>query len=377
MAERALVLARGCILTRSLADRLDDETMRAAWARVRRSPGAGLDGVNGARFAERLDANLAALRDELRGARYVPGALLRREIPKPSGGVRRLGVPNLRDRLAQAAVLAAAGDSLDAPLSCRVHGYRRGCSPRTAVDHLVAQVGARPWLEIVHADVEGLFENLPHERLLAAVDRAWTDTLWRALCRAWIGRWQDAPGRGVPQGAVLSPLLANLCLSGPLDAALDAALRDPIARPTPRSEVLSWEQASRTPLDWTRRRTGSRNLRAVTWCYRNAAMQQLAPTAAPPLVGWIRYGDDMVLVSAQRASGPRLLGWLDALVRAVPLRLSPSKTVLVPGGTHARPLPRPVLGLNLALTPCPEGWQLTPSASLLPFHDPQDPWSLP
>ena len=320
-----------------LAAGLDSATFEAAWRRVRRSPGAGIDGVHAHRFALALAENLAALRDAMLSGSYRPEGLLRREIPK-EGGVRRLGVPTVADRIAQSAVLELASPRLDSRLLPNVHGYRPGSSPEAAVGHLLAQVGARPWLEIVHADITSLFDALPHALVLQAVDDAWSSPLWRSLNRLWLRRWADSPGRGVPQGAQLSPLLANLALDRGLDRALCAG--GPSERPRPGA--LPWER-------WSAE--GLRLPRARVVADRGESLRS-------PIIAWILYGDDLVLATAQPGAGLRLLSWLDGLVRELGMTLSPRKTVIACGGAAGRPLPRPVLGVPLCLRPGPGGWTL-------------------
>lgn len=336
-------------MSRSLAERLDATTFQAAWARVRRSPGAGRDGITADRFGLALQANLDALRLSVLDGRYRPGPLLRREIPKP-GGIRRLGIPTVADRLVQAAVLEAVALELDRRFLPSVQGYRPGRSVGAALTGLSRQVGTRPWLELVHADIDGLFDHLPHRGLLAAVDDAWADPLWRDLHRAWLRAWTplNTPGQGIPQGAPLSPLLANLALDRALDRPIQAATPTPWK---PMNPILDRAMLP-TIFPWTR--------------------------AAPVRVcAWMRYGDDLVLTTEQRGGALALLRWLDGLVRGAGMALSARKTVLAAGGAASRPLPRPVLGAEGALVHVHKGWALVfgPFPSL--SAQPDDPWRHP
>jgi retron-type reverse transcriptase len=162
---------------------------------------------------------------------------------------------------------------LDRRFAPEVHGYRFGHGPQTAIVHLQRQVGRRPWIELVKADVASLFDNLDHSYLLAQVDAASPDPLWRHLARCWIAAWPHHPGHGVPQGAPLSPLFANLYLAAGVD-------------------------------------------------------RHLQKGDARGLIGWIRYGDDLVLAAQRPGHGPALLAWLDGLVRGCRLELGPAKTVM-------------------------------------------------
>ena len=128
----------------TLAAALTPARFDAAWRRVRRRKGPGLDGVTPAAYARGLDRRLRRLRARVIDGRYRPGRLLRLTRRKPSGGLRTLGVPTLEDALVQTAVHLAIAPGLDAGLRPEVHGYRRGRSPATAIAHLLRATGARP-----------------------------------------------------------------------------------------------------------------------------------------------------------------------------------------------------------------------------------------
>ena len=289
----------------SLAALLDEPCFQRAWQRVRRHPGPGLDGVSAALFARHLQRNLAHLRRDVLRRRYRPGGLLRIQVPKKGGGQRPLGIPTIADRVVQVAVHLAVIPLLDGHLARHVHGYRPRRSPRTAVAHLLATCRTRPWLEVVKADVEGLFDNLSHPRVLGAAEQAWRDPLWCWLQRQWLRRWANpaTPGRGVPQGAPLSPLLANLYLHRPVDLPIRRALKG---------------------------RGLDTNL---------------------GLVAAVRYGDDFLLVSQRRHGAIHLLRWLQGLLTPIALKLTPAKTSMSCGAAR-RPLPVPFLG-GYARKSCP------------------------
>ncbi len=238
---------------------------------------------------------------------WQPRPLRHRFIPKSGGGSRHLGIPSLADRLVQGAVgriLAPAAEPLLLPL---VHGYRPGRGSASGVRALLSQVGVQPWLEGVKADVEGLFDHLEHRRLLSAAAALCPDPLWVHLNQVWMQQWTDPsrPGRGIPQGAPLSPLLANLYLHGWVDG--------PMTR-------------------------------------------EKGPEGCAP-VGWLRYADDFVLVGNSSGSAPRLYRWLNRHVRAARLRLSPQKTRLWSAGDRSFP-PLRVLGVDLELESVLGGFHL-------------------
>lgn len=245
----------------SLAESLTLETLGRAWDDVRRTdttPG-GVDP--------------AALLRAVRSGAWRPRPCFERTRRKEGGGVRRIRVPRAPDRVLQLAVHRVVGPWMDALFRPEVHGFRRGRSPRTAVAHLVRQAGRRARCDLVQVDVASLFDRLEHGRLRDAVRAAWDDPWWVALVEAWVAAWPLEHGRGIPQGAPLSPLLANLYLHRHLDPAL-AGLGVP----------------------------------------------------------WIRYADDVTLV-APSGGAPGLLRAVDGLVRAAGLELAPAKVRLAVGGS--------------------------------------------
>jgi RNA-directed DNA polymerase len=202
-------------------------TLAAAWARVRANRGAaGVDGVSIERFAARSEVYLAELATALRAGTYRPQAVKRVEIPKGDGRTRPLGIPAVKDRVAQTAMKLAIEPIFEAAFQPTSYGFRPGRSCHDAlreVDRLVKDGFAF----VVDADLEGYFDSIPHERLMERVAERISDGRVLALLRGWLGqdvlrgleRW--TPTAGTPQGAVISPLLANIYLH-PLDERMAA-----------------------------------------------------------------------------------------------------------------------------------------------------------
>jgi RNA-directed DNA polymerase len=186
------------------------------WAERRR--GAGVDGVTLADWEPERDARLQALGAALREGSYRPEPLLYFEIPRgESGETRRIGIATVTDRVAQRAVQNVLEPLLEAHfLSCS-HGYRPNRSVFTAVAHILwHQARGLNW--VLDADISAYFDTVVHARLLAQLDGL-QDVRLSALITAWLEVGASAPGRGLAQGAVISPLLANLYLH-PFDVAL-------------------------------------------------------------------------------------------------------------------------------------------------------------
>ena len=203
-------------------------TLAAAWARVRANKGAaGVDGVSIERFAARAEDYLAELMTALREGSYRAQAVKRVEIAKGDGRFRPLGIPVVKDRIVQTAVKLVIEPIFEAGFHAGSYGFRPGRSCHDAlgeVDRLIKQ----GYAYVVDADLAGYFDSIPHERLMQWVEARISDGGVLDLLRGWLGqevlrdmeRW--TPTSGTPQGAVISPLLANIYLD-PLDALMAAA----------------------------------------------------------------------------------------------------------------------------------------------------------
>lgn len=192
-----------------------------AWHRVRANGGGpGGDGETIDGFGQQLDRHLSALAADLASGRYRPGPLRRVAIAKPTGGQRDLAIPCLRDRVAQTALLNALTPRLDHRMSETSFAYRPGRSVPQALAAARTHV-AQGRATVVDADIAGFFDNVPHAPLLAELGIWLDDPRLLALVGLWL-RGFAPTGRGLAQGAPISPLLANLWLH-PLDRLLAAA----------------------------------------------------------------------------------------------------------------------------------------------------------
>lgn len=202
-------------------------TLDVAWAKVRANKGAaGVDGVSLERFQARSEDYLAELAAALRAGSYRPHAVKRVEIPKGDGRSRPLGIPAVKDRIVQTAVKLVIEPIFEAAFRPESYGFRpgRGCHDALGeVDRLI-KAGH---VFVVDADLAGYFDSIPHERLMERVEQRISDGRVLGLIRGWLAqdvmrgmeRW--TPTAGTPQGAVISPLLANIYLD-PLDALMAA-----------------------------------------------------------------------------------------------------------------------------------------------------------
>jgi len=204
--------------------------LRRAWERVRENNGAaGADGMTVRRFAARADERLAALSDDLRAKTYRPQPVRRKLIPKASGGMRPLGIPTVRDRIVQQAILQVLEPVFEPTFSTRSHGFRpgRGCATALSVVDRAVKAG---YTHVVDADIQSFFDKVDHEKLLDAINEEVADGSLLKLIRKILTAGVEMPQTGdiepttlgTPQGGPLSPLLANIYLSV-LDYRLSAA----------------------------------------------------------------------------------------------------------------------------------------------------------
>lgn len=193
-------------------------TLQAAWQQVLRNKGAaGIDRVSVERFAAHEERYLRELAQELEQGTYVPSPVRRVDIPKGDGSTRPLGIPTVKDRVVQAAVKRVIEPIFEREFLPTSYGFRPKRSSKAALKR-VFQLLKDGYYHVVDADLKGYFDSIPHTQLQARVGSYIRDGRLLGLIDAWIKqdivhelkRW--TPIAGTPQGAVISPLLANLYL---------------------------------------------------------------------------------------------------------------------------------------------------------------------
>ncbi|MCP5088081.1 MAG: group II intron reverse transcriptase/maturase [Rhodobacteraceae bacterium] len=192
--------------------------LKRAWQRVKRNKGgSGMDGMTIDDASDYLREHWPDIRSQLLKGTYQPQPVKRVEIPKPDGGVRKLGVPCVVDRLIQQALLQVIQKRWDRTFSGHSYGFRPGRSAHQAVAQAQRYVAAG-YSIVIDLDLEKFFDRVNHDMLMARVAERIADKRVLKLIRAFLeaGVLEDglinSVDEGMPQGGPLSPLLSNLVL---------------------------------------------------------------------------------------------------------------------------------------------------------------------
>src|SRR5499433_2012995 len=194
------------------------ENLKEALRQVKGNNGsAGVDGITVNQLTDYLKQHWPVIREQLLNGTYEPKPVRRVEIPKPDGGVRKLGIPTVLDRFIQQAVMQVLQKQWNSTFSQHSYGFR----PRRSAHHAVAQAQqyiAQGYGWVIDLDLEKFFDRVNHDKLMGQIAKRIEDKRLLKLLRAFLNAGVMENGlvspsvEGTPQGGPLSPLLSNLVL---------------------------------------------------------------------------------------------------------------------------------------------------------------------
>jgi RNA-directed DNA polymerase len=258
---------------------IDFKQVVDAYGKVRSGGKAtGIDKESFSDFEKKLQDNLYVIWNRLASGTYFPSAVREVEIPKKDGKTRKLGIPTIRDRIAEEVVRKYMEQRIDHLFHVNSYGYRPLKSARQAIEEVRKNCKTTDW--VIDLDISKFFDEISHELMLKAVSHVIEDKWVSMYVKRWLemkivnkaGEETDRGGKGTPQGGVISPLLANLYLHFALDK-------------------------------WLEKRDAE--------------------------INFVRYADDMVIHCMSKEEAHRLLEEIKERLQTVGLRLNEQKTQIV------------------------------------------------
>jgi RNA-directed DNA polymerase len=207
----------------NLMHHVNAERLRASYYALKRAVAPGVDEVTWREYGEGLEARLSDLHERVQSERYRARPSKRVYIPKSDGRQRPIGIASLEDKIVQHAAGEVLGAIWEEDFVNFSHGFRPGRSQHNALDALWVGITQRKVNWVLDADIRSFFDTLDHGWLMKFVEHRVADPRMLRLVRRWLwagvtedGQWTQT-SVGTPQGAVISPLLANLYLHYVLD----------------------------------------------------------------------------------------------------------------------------------------------------------------
>jgi len=275
----------------ALLHHVDIDRLRGAFLSIKRNAAPGVDGVSWEQYAEQVEENLRDLHERLHRGAYRAKPSRRAYIPKADGRQRPLGIAALEDKIVQGAVVDVMNAIYETDFLGFSYGFRPGRSQHQALDALATGLKEKKVNWVLDADIRGFFDAIDHGWLVKFVEHRVADRRVLRLIQKWLnagvmenGKWTET-AVGSPQGATVSPLLANIYLHYVLDL---------------------WAQ------QWRKRHSNGD-------------------------IVFVRYADDFIVGFQHRNEAERFLRELRERFAKFKLELHPEKTRLIAFGKHTLP----------------------------------------
>jgi len=202
----------------TLLHHLNVDLLRASFHALKKNAAPGVDGVTWRQYEEGLEDRIADLKDRIHRGAYRAQPSKRIYIPKADGRQRPIGIAALEDKVVQQAVVTILNEVYEVDFRGFSYGFRPGRSPHQALDALSVGIQRKRVNWILDADIRGFFDQMSHEWTVRFVQHRIADKRILRLIQKWLkagvseeGEWSETK-MGTPQGAVISPLLANIYL---------------------------------------------------------------------------------------------------------------------------------------------------------------------
>jgi group II intron reverse transcriptase/maturase len=325
----------------------DPAWLMQAWEEIRSNQGSMTAGIDSTIATDIDHDRIQRLSERLKAGRYRPKAVRRVYIAKANGKMRPLGIPTLEDRIVQQALRMLMEPIFEADFYTCSHGFRRNWSTHTALRDVARACQRTTWT--IEGDIVGCFDNIPHGKLMKAVEQRIADGKVLTLIRAFLAagdmeQWQyHKTYSGTPQGGVLSPLLCNIFLHQ-FDEHMMRNLKANETQTKRESNARRNPEYRKIENKVTRLR---RKLKQTQWPAQEALINQLTelerqqrktPCYAkdkkhPSKIGYARYADDFVImVQGKKSEAQAIKDEIGKRLQEMGLALSEEKTKL----THWR-----------------------------------------
>ena len=211
----------------SLMHHIDEGLLMVSFNNLKRNAAVGIDGVTWGDYERNAEANISDLHSRIHRGAYRAKPTRRVWIPKPDGRKRPLGITSLEDKIVQGAMVTVLENIYEVDFLGFSYGFRSGRGQHDGLDALSVAIERRKVNWILDADIEGFFDMIDHEWLIKFLEHRIGDQRVLRLIKKWLKAGINEDGEhlvtelGTPQGAVISPLLSNVCLHYVFDLWID------------------------------------------------------------------------------------------------------------------------------------------------------------